>query len=228
MKKVICLLISLILCAGMVMPVLAAEDFVPSITYKEGPDPVAASLDGEDVGDCIVVSTVEQAENKTTDITQEDRDLLLEVYEDLKNGDSELPLDGDYVIRDLVDVSFKYEDCRQKEDHGNKDEKLKEEGVTLTVTFDLGVGPYEDVSVVVYIDGKWVVVKDVTNNGDGTVTVVFEDICPVAFAVKAKNGAGNPGTGDRMGSQMLLMLSLMAVSAAGIVTLLVIKSRKVH
>jgi hypothetical protein len=227
MKKVLCLLISLVLCIGMVMPVLAAENsFVPSVTYKDGPGVTDATMNDEDVDDCVVVTTIEEAENKSTDISQDDRDLLLEVYEELKNGNMELPLEDDYVIRDLVDVSFEYEDCREIEEHGHKDEKLKEEGVTLTVTFELGVGPYEDVVVVAYIDGQWVVIEDVTNNGDGTVTCVFEDICPVAFAVKEKSGANNPATGDQTGNQMVFFVGAMVLSAAGIVALLATKARK--
>lgn len=227
MKKVLCLLISLVLCIGMVMPVLAAENnFVPSVTYKDGPGVTDATMNDEDVDDCVVVTTIEEAENKSTDISQDDRDLLLEVYEELKNGNMELPLEDDYVIRDLVDVSFEYEDCREIEEHGHKDEKLKEEGVTLTVTFELGVGPYEDVVVVAYIDGQWVAIEDVTNNGDGTVTCVFEDICPVAFAVKEKSGANNPATGDQTGNQMVFFVGAMVLSAAGIVALLATKARK--
>lgn len=227
MKKVLCLLISLVLCIGMVMPVLAAENsFVPSVTYKDGPGVTDATMNDEDVDDCVVVTTIEEAENKSTDISQDDRDLLLEVYEELKNGNMELPLEDGYVIRDLVDVSFEYEDCRKIEEHGHKDEKLKEEGVTLTVTFELGVGPYEDVVVVAYIDGQWVVIEDVTNNGDGTVTCVFEDICPVAFAVKEKSGANNPATGDQTGNQMVFFVGAMVLSAAGIVALLATKARK--
>jgi hypothetical protein len=127
-----------------------------------------------------------------------------------------------------VDVSFEYEDCREIEEHGHKDEKLKEEGVTLTVTFELGVGPYEDVVVVAYIDGQWVVIEDVTNNGDGTVTCVFEDICPVAFAVKERSGSNNPATGDLAGNRMVLFVGMMVLSAAGIVALLASKARKAH
>ena len=44
--------------------------------------------------------------------------------------------------------------------------------------------PPVEVAVFSYVDGEWIEAVSVTNNGDGTVTVVFEDICPVAFAVK--------------------------------------------
>ena len=54
---------------------------------------------------------------------------------------------------------------------------MEQEGYTLELTFDLGVGANVDVVVMSYVDGRWVEVKAV-NNGDGTVTyeVVGTDI----------------------------------------------------
>ena len=227
MKRLICMLICLTLCAGLILPVVAAESlFTPSIIDKEGPGVEDAILDGEKVDECVVVTTIEQARNGSTDISQEDRDLLLEVYEQLLDGSMKLPLDGDYVIRDLVDVSFEYEDCRQIDEHGNKPEKLAQEGVTLTVTFDLGVGPYEDVVVLAYVDGQWVRIENVKNNGNGTITCVFEDICPVAFVVDGKEDGKNPTTGDTAGNQLMLVVGMLVLSAAGIVSLTVVKAGK--
>jgi hypothetical protein len=214
--------------AGMDMPNVA-PDFVPSITYKDGPAIDMAEMDGEGVEDCVVVTTIKQAKDKSTDISQEDRDLLLDVYEQLEEGTMTLPVEEDgYVIRELVDVSFEYEDCRQIEEHGHKDQHLKEEGVTLTVTFDLGVGTFEDVIILVYVDGEWVPVESVKNNGNGTVTAIFEDICPVAFVVKEKGNAQAPTTGDAMGNQLMLVMGMMVLSAAGVVALLTAKARKAY
>lgn len=200
-------------------------DFVPSISYKDGPGIVDASMGGEGVEECVIVTTIEQAEDKNTDISQEDRDLLLEVYEKLQDGSMTLPLEGDYVVRELVDVSFEYEDCRQIEEHGHKDENLKDEGVTLTVTFDLDIGKYQDVVVLVYVDGQWVKVENVKNNGDGTVTCVFEDICPVAFVVEDKELTQNPTTGDEAGKNLAPVIAMMCLSAVGIVALVVTKAK---
>ena len=157
----------------------------------------------------------EEAEEKTTDIYQEDRDLLLEVYEELTDGSMQLPLENDeYVIRELVDVSFTTE-CDEAHDHK---EELAEEGTTIEITFDLGVDPDEEVIVMAYIDGQWVPVE-CENNGDGTVTCVFEDICPVVFCVK--NTTPPAQTGDEAGRQLILWIVLMAVSFAAIVILVV-------
>lgn len=182
MKKLITLAVVLVLCMAVVLPA-AAAGFVPSITYKGSPDVEEGVMDEKDVSNCVVVTSIQQAREKSTDITQEERDLLLEVYEKLNDGSMTLPIDGEYVIRELVDVSFEHDDCRQKEDHDNKPAKLKEEKVTLTLDFELGVEKDAKLAVMTYIEGQWTDIEGVENNGDGTVTCVFEDICPVAFAV---------------------------------------------
>ena len=216
MRKILSFMMAVLLCLGMVTPALAAKDsFVPSIGYKDGPEIVDAEMNEEDMVDCLVVTSIEEAEEKTTDIYQEDRDLLLEVYEELTDGSMQLPLENDeYVIRELVDVSFTTE-CDEAHDHK---EELAEEGTTIEITFDLGVDPDEEVIVMAYIDGQWVPVE-CENNGDGTVTCVFEDICPVVFCVK--NTTPPAQTGDEAGRQLILWIVLMAVSFAAIVILVV-------
>ena len=77
----------------------------------------------------------------------------------------------------------------------------------------------------VYVDGKWVEAKDVKNNGDGTVTVEFEDICPVAFCINRADVVGPPQTGDVAGQNIMLFAVLMVVSAAAFVTLLILRRR---
>ena len=67
MKKLLCLFFVLILCAAMTLPVLAANEFTPSITYS-GPEIEDATMDGEDVDQCLVITTVQQAAEKLTDI----------------------------------------------------------------------------------------------------------------------------------------------------------------
>ena len=132
-----------------------------------------------------------------------------------------LPLEENYVIRELLDVSFKASACRE-EKHGHK-EKLAEPGVTLTVDFDLGVNQDAVIEVLTYsADGasnrSWKKIVSVTNNGDGTLTCVFEDKCPVAFCV-IEEGEIPPKTVDRYGEHMDLWIALMAASTVGIVGL---------
>lgn len=181
MKKVFALAIVILLCLAVALPVAATDD--ADVASPSGKNIlVSASMNGEDVEGCVVVTTVEQAEKKVTDITQEERDLLLDVYSQLEDGTMTLPIDGEYVIRDVMDISFKYSECRVIEEHNHKDVQLKEIGVVLDAELDLGIGS-EELCVLTYIDGEWTEIEKVTNNGDGTVTCIFEDLCPVAFVV---------------------------------------------
>lgn len=213
---------------------IASANFVPSITYKDGIPVIDIESNieidggnswGSGIDECVVVTSIAEAIEKSTDISQDDRDLLLKVYEALAKGEMELPLEGDYVIRDLVDISFEYEDCRCIEEHGHKDKCLAEDGVTLTITFDMDVSSLADVVVMAYVNGEWTKIKSVTNNGDGTVTCIFEDICPVAFVVNENTSVDAPQTGDTMMSPWV-WLSVMAICLIGIVVLLSVKRKK--
>lgn len=222
MKKLICLLAVLMLCMSMVVPVLAQSDFVPSITYKGGLDAEKAVMGNQDVTGCLVITSIKEAKDKVTDITQKERDALLDVYKKLAEGQMELPLDGNYTIRELVDVSFDFEDCRENQGHGNKEEQLKKEGVTLTVDFDLSLKKTEKLKVLTYVNGKWKLVENVTINADGTVTAVFEEVCPVAFCVE-KGSESNSQTGDEF--HMGLWIGVLAVSVAAVVVLMVTRRK---
>jgi LPXTG-motif cell wall-anchored protein len=213
---------------------IASANFVPSITYKDGIPVVDIESNieigggnswGSGIDECVVVTSIAEAIEKSTDISQDDRDLLLEVYEALAKGEMELPLEGDYVIRDLVDISFEYDDCRCIEEHGHKDQCLAADGVTLTITFDMDVTSLADVVVMAYVNGEWTAIKSVTNNGDGTVTCIFEDICPVAFVVNENTSVDAPQTGDTTMSPWV-WLAVMAACVAGIVILLAMKRKK--
>lgn len=164
------------------------EEDLEEIDGVETLDDLMSLLQSEtflSIDDCIVVTSVNEAEEKTTDISQEARDLLIQIYDGMVNGTETLPIEGDFSVRDLVDVSFKYEGCELQEEHGNKAKILALPGVTLSIDFNLGVAADEELAAMTYDKETktWTEIVSITNNGDGTVTCVFEDICPVAFAV---------------------------------------------
>lgn len=232
MKKAICAIAVLTICLTLMCPAFAAEDtFVPSISYKDGPEIIEVE---EFPIEHLVITSIKAAREKTTDIYQEDRDLLLSVYQQLDEGTMKLPLEGVgsmartggitkkyYVIRELVDVSFTTA-CRESGD-GHK-ETLAQDGVTITIKFDLGVDADTEVLVLTYIDGEWDFIESVTNNGDGTLTCVFEDICPVVFCVETES-KDNTQTGDTARESLILWITLMIVSTAALVVM-VAKRRK--
>ena len=216
MKRVFTWIAVAMLCLTMVLPVLGAE-FVPSVTYKDGPDIKKANIDGENMENCLVITSIKEATGKSTDIPQAARDLLLDVYNQLDKGNTKLPLEGKYVVLELVDISFKQTACVEK-NHGHK-EKLDQPGITLTLDVTLDVKKDVQVEVLTYTNGVWEPITAVVNNGDGTLTCTFEHLCPVAFCVPEAQYDGSDKTGDN--SQMTLWIVMMLAALAGIVVLTV-------
>lgn len=239
MKRIIAILAVLMLCMTMVLPVAAAEnEFTPSVTNKPAPeivpgedpegDPAIGLLwdDGQIIGyvyeGCLVITPVSEAES-STEIPEESREILMDVYEKLTKGEMTLPYElvdpklnpGNMVIRDLFDATFVCSDHPAL---------LAKDGVTLELTFDLNVKPGVDVVVMTYIDGKWAPIESSVNNGDGTVTCVFEEICPIAFAVKT---ADEPPvqTGDDSGKDLLLWGAIAVAALLAIIVLTVVSFR---
>lgn len=218
MKTMLKLMAAILACLLLACPVLAAQStFVPSISYKDGPDIKEAEMEDEDVYKCLVITSVKQAREKTTDIFQHERDLLLDIYEQLTKNDMQLPLDDDYVVRELLDVSFRKSECVEA-DH-KKEELLSQPDVTLTVTFKMNLDTDTDLVVLVWVEDHWEKVENVTIHDDNTVTCEFETIGPVAFCVSSEDYKP-PQTGDAAGAHLLLWALLMAFSLVAVVALL--------
>ena len=200
MKKIIAIITALMLCAAIMVPAFAVDDFVSSVVNPLAPeivpvidpngDPAAGVVVIQDEiidyvpGPCIEVTPVSRADTSTM-IPEDARELLLDVYAQLTSGQMQLPywkhdagLDPeDMVIRDLFDVTFL---C---EEHS---EMLDPIGVTFRITFDLGVESDAEVYAMTYKRGVWEPVVSCVNNGNGTVTVVAEKFCPLEFSVEVK------------------------------------------
>lgn len=232
MKKTVSLLLVALLCCCMTLSVFA-DTFVPSIGYKDNPDvdgeielideddKVVEKLDSE----CLEITPVSEAMDTPADQRSDSDKLLVEVYEQLTDGTMKLPFDesmGDMVIRDLFDASLICGDVHTDPSHVDE---LAKPGVYIRITFDIGVKKDTEVVVMAYVDGVWAPIESVVNNGDGTVTCVFEQICPIAFCVE-EQGAEPPHTGDINGMELVFWGALMLASLAGVVAMLVIPNRK--
>lgn len=222
MKRVIIILLLLALCLSLLLPAFAAEDtFVPSIGYKDGPVIEDAEMESMDVEECLVITSLKGAEEKSTDISQGSRDLLLEVYAKLAAGEMKLPAGEGFVIRELVDVSWKQVGCVEAEHPHEED--LKKDSVTVTLELEMGITAENELLVYAYHNGQWDQVKDVKINGDGTITCVFEHFCPVAFTVRQEPGGSQ--TGDVAGENLMRYVVLMTLSAVA-VAVLMLRRRK--
>lgn len=237
MKKLIAILTALLICVSLAVPAAAAKaDFVPSISVKPAPNVVTfndpegvpaigtiVGADGSVVGylrqECLIVTAVADAKS-STEIPSAARTLLLEVYDKLTSGDMTIPyekhgknLDAlNMVIRDLYDASWRCED---------HPDVVAPEGVTFQITFDLGVKANQTVYTMTYKNNEWNPIVSTTNNGDGTVTCVFEHLCPVEFSVEGDSSSSQ--TGD-LGNEPLW--ALMALGALAAIVILTVVYRK--
>lgn len=228
MRKIICMFMALLLCMSVCVTAFASEvDFVPSIEYKDGPTLGGGTLGDFVVDDCLIITTIEAALNGSTDISPEERELLLELYKKLSDPSDpmKLPLDYDYTILELIDISFKFDGCTNKDDHGNKEDQITGE-TKLYVDLEVNVPKDSGVKIHVYVDGEWIPVEDITINEDGTITVGFDNIGPVAISVREGYTEDTPQTGDRLGNSITLWVVLLSLSAVALVAVIVLANRK--
>ena len=246
MRKVISLALALLLCFNICGTAFAAEDdFVPSISYKPGPgletgkDDTGRTTVGTIIDEegevieyvyedeaCLVITTIAEAlEDVDTGIPDDAEELLEQVYEELMEGTMELPLEDpeNKVIIQLIDATFLCEGTTTGIDH---EAMIEPEGVCLELTFDLGVRADVPVTVMCYVDGQWVEVPTI-NNGDGTVTCVFEKICPIAFVVPT-NAVEPPKTGDDSAAELGLWIALLTVSSVALAALVIFRRKIVR
>ena len=216
MKKGIVAIALLAICLSLVCPAFAAEgDFVPSISYKDGPVVNDAEMNEEKTDGCIVITSLKGAEEKTTDISQEKRDLLLNVYGKLVAGEMSIPTPGDYIVRELVDINWEQLDCIEL-NHTHEDE-LKQDGVVVKISFNLGVKVEDELLVFAFHNGQWEPVEVLEVDANGNATCLFEHFCPVAFCVK--NEKDIDPTGDISVDGLVLWGLLLAVSCAAVVVM---------
>lgn len=237
MKKVVCFITAIMLCVSLASFAFAADvEFVPSISYKGAPDIVEITDDegnpaigtivdaSGEIKDYIpvehlLITPLADAETSTK-IPADARDELLYVYDELNKGNMKLPYGDDVdgskmIVRDLYDVSWICDDGHA--------EMTALPGITVTLTFNIGIPANTDVVVMTYIDGIWSEIVSVKNNGDGTITCVFEDFCPVAISVPV-DGEGPDDTGDK--SNITLWVVLLSVSAVAVVALVALRRRE--
>ena len=247
MKKVFAIILILTVCMSLACPVFAAqEDFVPSITYKGEPEIIPVKdKNGEDAigiiigeqgeedphsfvyADCLVITPVSEVDT-SEEIPDEAAALLKEVYEGLVSGDMKLPYEEvagytgqEMVILELIDMTWL---CDTPNAEINHPDMMENEGMVFQTTFDLGVGEFTKVVIMVYKDGEWKPIEKVVNNGDGTVTCDFSYLCPVVFCVSENYTDIPPQTGDT--SNVWIWFVVMLAALAGIVTVAVVGLRK--
>lgn len=262
MKKFLAFLMIIVTLLTFSISAYAAEvGFVPSITNKGAPE-FAVVIDEtgkEAIGylydsegnviaveykDHIVITSVAEADT-STEIPDDAKTELKNVFQDLSAPNAKLSeicpdlndlvakklgtdkTADDLVIRDLFDLTALCDPLKTE---------LPKDGTTVDLNFKVNVGSDDFITAMVYVDGAWKLVPT-TNNGDGTITCSFEEICPVAFLVPAEQGSSgiiaDTPTGENATivtgnntTTIALWSGVMVVSLGLIITLCIVARRK--
>lgn len=250
MKRIFTLVLAIVLMLTLTLSATAAE-FVESITNKGAPQLVVIDqLNGKDVVgfitdangnqlstefiDCLIITSVAEAETDP-DIPDDARKLLLSLYEEMTSSNkklSEVCPELDDIVKEQLGEDASVDDLVVKDFFDITDtcdeiaSFLPQHGATLDLTFDIGISAGQFITAMVYVDGEWVPVVSTTNNGDGTVTVVFDKICPVAFLVPGSGSnfsTVSPTTSDM--SDAILWGFVMLMSIVTIVALVIYRRK---
>lgn len=250
MKKLISFLLILTTLFAFSFNAMATVEFTPSVTNKGAPDVVYTEEDNtvfgymldefgniihKTVDDCFEIISFADIEKSTT-LSDKEKELINKLYSELTDSDtnlSELCPDLNDIVKDKLGNEYDADDLVIR-DYFDIDElceevkkQLPKDGVTLELTFDLSIGKNDFITAMVYIDGKWQVVPNIVNNGDGTVTVTFEEFGPVAFLVPGNTVyTSAPATGDTNYNSLILWSSVLVVSIGAIVFVICTSKKK--
>ncbi len=258
MKKMISLLLALVVCLSLTAPVFATENaaqpaedsgFVPSITYKptpeivpvedeEGKEAIGAiyNADGQivdymydnDGHGCLLITPIAHIWDPEEDVPEDVERLLTFVYEELNEGDMEIPYEKHedldlkgkkMVIRDLFDARWVCEEHRYL---------IEQEGFYFEITFDLGIAADMPIYVMTYDEeaDDWFPIMKTVNNGDGTVTCNFEHLCAIEFSMAMDADTPAEEIKESCPWWWWLLLVLVLVVVAIIIIIIVSKKRK--
>lgn len=230
MKRMFAIITVALMCVSLMVPAMAAQEFMPSVTNKPAPEVMVARIldkDGsviEEVGnECLIITPVSEA-NTSTEIPAASREVLLNVYGKLLDGSMTIPYEkhndnldpSKMVIRDLFDATFVCTECP---------ELLEPEGVVLEIVFDLNVAPGVNVYAMTYKNDQWDPIVSCVNNGDGTVTATFEKLCPVEFSINTDTTPPS-GTGDVNPFSVWGVIAIVSLAAIVILTVVYVVGSK--
>lgn len=212
MKKAISLILSLIMVFGLSVSAFAAEDdFRPSVDSKDHPVIVPQDFNGISF-DALILDENNEVIEGIHIVTERrpDGDIIITAYSEIEVADERvnvvymqtsykeilsarslkelnelIPLG--MIVRDFFDITLvgTYKD-------------IFKEGKKLQIKFDIGAQLKEKLMVLTRCSDEsgWEFVESVTINPDGTVTVIFDRLCPVIFLTEDTGAVQSPATSD--------------------------------
>lgn len=212
MKKAISLILSLVMVFSLGVVGFAAEaDFRPSVDSKDYPPIVPQDYNGisfdalildenNEVIEGIHIVTEERPDGEIIVTAYSEKDIADErvnvvyfeaSYQEILDARSLQELNElipvGMIVRDFFDITLV-----------GSYENIFKEGKKLQIRFDIGAELKEKLMVLTRCSDEtgWEFVESVTINPDGTVTVVFDRLCPVIFLTEDTGKVQSPATSD--------------------------------
>lgn len=219
MKKIISLVLCALLMVTAFVPMTAfATEFTSSPTSTGAPGVVqqeyngkmhnALLIDGFDWDDDIIdglddseiiVTPQEDMDEPRPEVDKNKFDNAIDDLKDMPLDEIDSSIKDDAVIKDVFDLTVT----------GEYDTILND-GHSLKITFEVG-NVDGDIKAIYYGPNGWELIKNIKNNGDGTVTLLVPGEGPIAFIVEP-SAAKSPATSND--SVVYLGASVVAVALA--------------
>ena len=212
MKKAISLILSLVMVLSFSVVAFAAEDdFRPSVDSKDHPVIVPQDFNGISF-DALILGENNEVIEGVHIVTERrpDGEIIVTAYSEKDVADDRVDVvyfEASYqelldtrslaelneliplgmIVRDFFDITLvgTYKD-------------IFKEGKKLQIRFDIGAELKEKLMVLTRCSDEsgWEFVESITINPDGTVTVVFDRLCPVIFLTEDIGAVQSPATSD--------------------------------
>lgn len=212
MKKAISVIISIAMVLCLSIPAFAANgDFRPSVPSKDHPVVIPQDYNGVSF-DALILDENDKVIEGLHIVTEKRPDgaIIVTAYSEIDTADGRVDvvyMQASYedildarslqelnelipigmIVRDFFDVTLvgTYKD-------------IFKEGKRLQIRFDIGAELEEKIMALTRCSDEdgWEFVESVTVNPDGTVTVIFNKLCPVVFLTEKTDAVQSPATSD--------------------------------
>ncbi|MBQ3006902.1 MAG: hypothetical protein IJD78_04995 [Clostridia bacterium] len=237
MKKAISFILSIVMILSFSLSAFAAE-FRPSVPSKDHPEVVPQLFNGVSFDALILDGNNEVIEGiHLVTYKNPDGQIIVTAYSEKNTADGRVDVvyfEASYeeilsarslqelhelipvgmIVRDFFDVTLvgTYKD-------------IFKEGKKLQVRFDIGAELHEKIMALTRCSDEsgWEFVESVTINPDGTVTVIFDKLCPVIFLTENDGAVESPATSD---ISTAALWALAAVFGMGSVCMIIASKKR--
>lgn len=212
MKKALSLILSIIMVFSISAVAFAAEDdFRPSVDSKDHPVIVPQDFNGVSF-DALILDENNEVVEGIHIVTEKKSDgqIIVTAYSEIEVADERVNvvyMQASYEeilsarslkeLNDLIPLGMIVRDFFDITLVGAFKDIFKE-GKKLQIKFDIGAQLKEKLMVLTRCSDEsgWEFVESVTINPDGTVTVIFDRLCPIIFLTEDTGAVQSPATSD--------------------------------